>query len=86
MIQEIQKATLIAAHDLTRVLQSLALGKARVLSKDPMTKEVSPSDRFSFNDKFTSKLHRVKIPQLVVREAAPEREVRYKLCMLSSLN
>ena len=59
---EIQARTNIPMHDLTRNLQSLAVApKTRVLIKEPMSKEVRPEDRFSFNDAFHSATTRVKI-------------------------
>jgi cullin 3 len=50
----------IPEKDLIRALQSLAMGKAsqRILTKNPKTKEIEPSDTFRVNDSFTSKLHR----------------------------
>jgi len=50
----------IPEKDLIRALQSLAMGKAsqRILTKNPKTKDIEPSDTFRVNDSFTSKLHR----------------------------
>lgn len=50
----------IPEKDLIRALQSLAMGKPsqRILTKNPKTKEIEPSDTFRVNDSFTSKLHR----------------------------
>lgn len=67
--REVQAATKIPADELRRVLQSLALGKSRVLSKSPPTKEVADDDKFAYNDGFTSKSRRVKIAMI-----APPRE------------
>ena len=59
---EIQARTNIPMHDLTRNLQSLAVApKSRVLIKEPMSKEVEPTDRFSFNESFHSPFSKVKI-------------------------
>ena len=59
---EIQARTNIPMHDLVRNLQSLAVApKTRVLIKEPMSKDVSPTDRFSFNESFHSPLTKVKI-------------------------
>ena len=73
--QDILSLTKIGEVDLPRLLQSLALGKARVLSKAPMGKDILPSDVFTANPAFTSKMMRVKIPLIAARESAPEREV-----------
>ena len=59
---EIQARTNIDSNDLIRNLQSLAVApKTRVLIKEPMSKDVKPTDRFSFNDKFTSTFLKIKV-------------------------
>jgi cullin 3 len=60
--EEIQAQTSIPAYELVRNLQSLALApKTRVLRKEPMNKDVKPTDKFSFNEDFTSNFVKVKI-------------------------
>ncbi|KAI9800169.1 MAG: Cullin-3 [Piccolia ochrophora] len=60
--EEIQAKTLIPPNDLIRNLQSLAVApKTRVLIKDPMSKDIKPTDRFSFNDNFLSKFLKIKV-------------------------
>ena len=60
--EEIQAQTNIPAYELVRNLQSLALApKTRVLRKEPMNKDVKPSDKFYFNEDFTSNFVKVKI-------------------------
>lgn len=60
--EEIQARTNIPMHELTRNLQSLAVApKTRVLIKEPMSKEVKPSDRFFFNESFYSQFTKIKI-------------------------
>lgn len=73
---EIEQATEIPATDLKRCLQSLACVKGRnVLRKEPMSKEISESDAFFFNDKFSSKFFKVKIGTVVAqRETEPENQ------------
>lgn len=57
---EIQSATDIPAMDLNRNLQSLACVKGKnVLRKEPMSKEISETDVFHFNENFQSKLIKV---------------------------
>ena len=59
---EIQARTNIPMHELTRNLQSLAVApKTRVLIKEPMSKDIKPDDRFSFNESFHSPFSKVKI-------------------------
>ncbi|CAJ2665651.1 unnamed protein product [Trifolium pratense] len=72
--KEIEQATAIPMPDLKRCLQSLALVKGKnVLRKEPMSKDIAEDDAFFFNDKFTSKLFKVKIGTVVAqRESEPE--------------
>ncbi|GFF38615.1 cullin-3A [Aspergillus udagawae] len=60
--EEIQERTRIPQHDLVRNLQSLAVApKTRVLKKDPMSKDVKPTDKFFFNNEFQSQFMKVRI-------------------------
>ena len=54
------------------MLQSLACGKYRILTKDPKSREVNPKDRFAFNAAFTSPLARIKIQQIANRMETAE--------------
>ncbi|KOM31428.1 hypothetical protein LR48_Vigan01g098300 [Vigna angularis] len=74
--KEIEQATEIPASDLKRCLQSLALVKGRnVLRKEPMGKEIVEDDAFFVNDKFSSKLYKVKIGTVVAqKESEPEKQ------------
>lgn len=54
--------------ELRRTLQSLACGKARVISKIPRGREVDDKDKFQFNNEFTNKLFRIKINQIQMKE------------------
>lgn len=47
----------------------------RIFLKEPKTKEIQPTDRFTVNDSFTSKLYRVKINPITAKtENDPERQ------------
>ena len=60
--EEIQSMTNIPLNELMRNLQSLAVApKTRVLTKEPMSKEIKLTDRFSFNESFYSQFQKVKI-------------------------
>ncbi|KAL5334244.1 Cullin [Aspergillus crustosus] len=60
--EEIQARTQIPDNDLIRNLQSLAVApKTRVLKKDPMSKDVKPTDKFIFNNDFQSPFLKVRI-------------------------
>ena len=54
--------------ELRRTLQSLACGKARVLTKIPKGRDVVDGDRFQFNSDFTNKFFRIKINQIQMKE------------------
>jgi cullin 3 len=76
---EIRSATNIPDMELRRHLISLCTPKHRILRKSSKGKGISSdSDAFSLNDEYTSKLKRVKIPLVSMKEAvslaAPETE------------
>lgn len=72
-------SNLSASEELKRTLQSLSLGKARVLQKAPKTKEVNDTDTFQFNKQFKHKLCRIKINQVQLKETVSRSDV----CMLT---
>ncbi|KAL3636262.1 Cullin-3A [Castilleja foliolosa] len=74
--KEIEQAVKIPTSDLKRCMQSLACTKGKsVLRKDPMSKDIEDNDVFSVNDKFTSKLRKVKIGMVVAqKEPEPEKQ------------
>mmetsp|Transcript_42504 Transcript_42504/g.51594 ORF Transcript_42504/g.51594 Transcript_42504/m.51594 type:complete len:740 (-) Transcript_42504:312-2531(-) len=73
---EIESVTEIPTVDLKRALQSLSCVKGKVIiRKEPMSKDVSETDVFHFNDNFTSKLFRVKINTVAAqKETEPEKQ------------
>lgn len=71
--------------DLSRTLQSLSLGKYRILSKLPSTKVVSDSDLFCINQEFTSLLVKIKIPN-IVSQVTQENQVEAKETMEKTLS
>ncbi|KAL2484611.1 Cullin-3A [Abeliophyllum distichum] len=74
--KEIDQATEIPSSDLKRCLQSLACVKGKnVLRKEPTSKNIEEDDAFSVNDKFTSKLRKVKIRTVVAqKESESEKQ------------
>lgn len=72
-LEEIKLATGIEDSELRRTLQSLACGKARVLTKLPKSKDVEDGDKFSCNDEFKHKLFRIKINQIQMKETVEEQ-------------
>lgn len=71
--QQISSATRIPEKELIRHLQSLSLAKYRVLRKEPLEKEVKPTDKFHFNENFSSRSRRVKM-QVISAQKEDERE------------
>ncbi|KAK1757931.1 hypothetical protein QBC47DRAFT_359140 [Echria macrotheca] len=64
-LEEIQAKTNIPISDLTRTLASLSIApRTRVLVKEPATKTVKSTDRFSFNAQFASKAIKIKAPTI----------------------
>ena len=60
--EEIQVKTNIPSNELIRNLQSLAVApKTRILLKEPMSKDVKPTDRFIFNESFQGKFVKIKV-------------------------
>lgn len=60
--EEIQAQTGIPKNDLIRNLQSLAVApKTRILIKEPMSKDVKPTDKFFFNESFQGKFIKIKV-------------------------
>ena len=60
--EDIQALTCIPRNDLIRNLQSLAVApKTRILVKEPMSKDVKPTDRFYFNESFSASFLKIKV-------------------------
>ncbi|XP_055374135.1 cullin-4B isoform X2 [Condylostylus longicornis] len=72
--EEIKSACNIEDGELRRTLQSLACGKARVITKIPKSREVEDKDQFQFNNEFTNKLFRIKINQIQMKETTEEQK------------
>ena len=71
---DIRVATGLESDELTRTLQSLALGQVRVLKKEPKGRDVADSDAFTVNTAFTHNLVRVKINQIQIKETKAEAD------------
>lgn len=70
--KQLSDATGLEAGELKRTLQSLACGRDRILIKEPKGKDVDESDNFEFNSKFTSRMYRVRINTIQMKESADE--------------
>ncbi|KAK2996180.1 hypothetical protein RJ639_029530 [Escallonia herrerae] len=60
--QEIMTQLNLSDDDVVRLLHSLSCAKYKILTKEPNTKTITPTDHFEFNSKFTDKMKRIKIP------------------------
>ncbi|KAK7202616.1 Cullin [Myxozyma melibiosi] len=74
--EEIRAATSISEPELVRNLQSLAVvPNTRVLLKEPMSKDIKPTDRFSVNVNFESHYLKIKIPTVAyINKTETEKE------------
>ncbi|KAM0948553.1 putative cullin protein, neddylation [Dioscorea sansibarensis] len=59
---EIMAQLNLTDDDVVRLLHSLSCAKYKILNKEPNTKNISSTDYFEFNSKFTDKMRRIKIP------------------------
>lgn len=66
---------MIEDSELRRTLQSLACGKARVITKIPKGRDIIDNDRFIFNSEFINKLFRIKINQIQLKETVRQKLV-----------
>lgn len=69
---DLRAATGLEERELRRTLQSLACGRERVLTKEPRGKDVGDNDVFHFNEGYTSRLYRVRINAIQMKETAEE--------------
>ncbi|KHO00716.1 ubiquitin ligase subunit CulD [Metarhizium album ARSEF 1941] len=76
--EQISAATGLQGGDLDRTLQSLACGKARVITKHPKGREVNPADTFTFNRAFSDPKYRVKINQIQLKETKEENKATHE--------
>lgn len=84
--EDIQAKTNIPMNELTRNLQALAVSpKTRILVKEPMSREVQPTDKFYFNEQFQSQFTRIKVGVISsgnkVEELGERRETEEKVDM-----
>ncbi|KAG6006599.1 hypothetical protein E4U21_006821 [Claviceps maximensis] len=75
--KQISSATGLQDGDLDRTLQSLACGKYRVITKHPKSRDVQPTDTFTFNKAFTDPKYRIKINQIQLRETKEENKATH---------
>ncbi|SPQ22844.1 627157d5-d2b9-41a2-a6f4-97640b2b10d4 [Thermothielavioides terrestris] len=76
--EQISQSTGLQGGELVRTLQSLACGKARVLTKHPKGREVAPTDTFTVNHAFTDPKFRVKINQVQLKETREENRATHE--------
>jgi len=73
-LEEMMEATNIEDGEMRRTLQSLACGKARVLTKIPKGKDINDGDKFIYNKDFTNALFKIKINQIQLKETNDEQK------------
>ncbi|XP_023338669.1 cullin-4B [Eurytemora carolleeae] len=73
-LDELKESTNIEDGEIRRTLQSLACGKARVLTKIPKGKDILDGDKFVFNNEFTNALYKIKINQVQMKETNAEQK------------
>ena len=73
-LADITSKTNMEDIELRRTLQSLACGKARVLVKNPKSKDVNDNDKFMYNKDFTNQLFRIRINQIQMKETCEEQQ------------
>lgn len=71
-LADLAAATGLEDSELRRTLQSLACGRERVLNKEPKGKDIGDGDVFVFNAGYTSRLYRVRINAIQLKETAEE--------------
>lgn len=76
---ELLSRTSIPVAELSRNLQSLACAKYKILTKEPKSRDVKPSDNFYFNSDFTSPQIKIKIATIANKvETESERKDTYQ--------
>jgi cullin-4 len=70
--EEIQKSTNLDMNDLERTLQSLSLGKVKILKKKPHTRNVLATDVLSVNPEFTHPSRRIVVNSIQASETQKE--------------
>eukprot|EP01147_Barroeca_monosierra_P005538 gene5538-8920_t len=70
-LQELHEATQIGYLQLNRTLQCLTSGKVKLLLKTcKSNKGISSTDTYCVNEKFSSRMMKIKVPQVVTKEIA----------------
>lgn len=59
---EVQERVNLQDDDTIRLLHSLSCAKYKLLAKEPVGKTINKADKFKFNNKFTDRMRRIKIP------------------------
>lgn len=81
-LHEIRERTNIPENELRRHLLSLCTPKFKILNKMSKIKGIAEDDSFTFNNLYSSKLKRVKIPLISQKEFGGSDEVEKTLTTL----
>ncbi|KAG0221759.1 Cullin-3, partial [Actinomortierella wolfii] len=79
--ETIAQATGLPAEHLKRTLQSVACGKFKILIKEPKSRDISDTDKFTFNSNFSEKMSRIKIQTVAskVENVAEQKDTQQRV-------
>jgi hypothetical protein len=72
-MSDIAQNTKLPMDELRKYLQTLALSKFQILTKNPKGKEMADTDVYTFNRKFTDRQRKIKMSLLVTKVSQDEK-------------
>jgi len=71
---DIQGHLNLPAEELKRYVLSLCVGKYKILTKSPPSKEVEPTDTLTYNVAFSDRARRIKVPMIAAKITQEEKD------------